>query len=119
MNETGTLVLTTPTPLHQAYLAQEKPDELQIVDETVCLEDLIQLASDIDAIPIVFEWMAIWSKFDYAHFVASRSAKERVVKNESLPFITERVLTRLSETFKSRKKIKLLSRVLKNACVKL
>lgn len=78
--DNGVLVITTPTPLHQDYLREHEPDGLQIVDETVELEDLLRLAKDIDAVPILFEWLAVWNKFDYTHFVASRNASFRKPK---------------------------------------
>lgn len=76
LSEDGVLVLTTPTPLHQQNLLENKPSELQVVDETVELSDLVQLALDLEATPILFQWMDIWKRYDYTHFVCERSLKE-------------------------------------------
>ncbi len=69
----GVLILTTPTPIHQNYLRNFEPASLQVIDETVERKDLFQLADDIGAQPIFFEWKSIWKKYDYTHFVCSRT----------------------------------------------
>lgn len=76
MSDDGALVLTTPTPMYQRFLAEHKPEELQVVDEIVELDDLLQFASVLNASPLLFEWMAIWKKYDYTHFVAARNREQ-------------------------------------------
>ena len=71
MSEKAKIVLTTPTPLKQEYLKNNDPDELQIVDETVELNDLLKLAEDTGTKPVLFEWVEIWNRYDYTHFVSS------------------------------------------------
>ena len=72
LGPTGTLVLSTPTPMKQRHLMEHSPQELQVIDEIVEHDDLLQLAQSLDAIPVLFEYMAIWEKYDYTHFAATR-----------------------------------------------
>jgi SAM-dependent methyltransferase len=68
----GTMVITIPSPLHQDYLARENPCGLQIVDETVHLEDLAALARDVSGILVYLKYVSIWKENDYVHAVIRR-----------------------------------------------
>jgi trans-aconitate methyltransferase len=69
--DNATLVLTTPSPLHQAWLAENKPEGLQIVDETVEVEDVARLAGDVGGMVIELGLVDIWRTNDYMHAVIS------------------------------------------------
>ena len=71
----GTLVLTAPSPLHQEYLRVHQPDGLQIVDETVDLDDLLQLGRDIDATLTYYKLVPVWSSNQYIHAVFERDPR--------------------------------------------
>ena len=71
----GTLVMTTPSPAHQDYLRTSKPDGLQVVDETLELEDVIALARTLDATVVRYEWVGVWHTGDYVHTVISRAPR--------------------------------------------
>lgn len=67
------MVLTCPTPLHQQYLRDSYPDRLQPVDEDVCLTEVQQLAADISARIVHFEYKGIWRQNDYFHAVLQKN----------------------------------------------
>ena len=69
----GTLFLTTPSPFHQAYLREHRPDELQVVDETVALEDFAKLAADVGGTVALYEMVGVWRTCDYTHVSIRRS----------------------------------------------
>lgn len=71
--ERGVLILTVPSPLHQAYLRDNDPQELQIVDEDVTVEDAIKLSHDISATLMCFEYVSVWRTNDYLHIVIQRN----------------------------------------------
>ena len=71
----GRIVLTTPTHLHQEYLAANHPEGLQVVDETLRLEDFVALAEDVGGTITKFEMVSVWHSYDYAHVVIRRSLK--------------------------------------------
>src|SRR5687768_15208695 len=73
LSPTGTLVITTPSPLHQEYLRINKPGTLQVVDETIVLPDIIALAERLGASIIRYEWVGIWHANDYVYTVISRA----------------------------------------------
>ena len=88
--ESGCVVLTTPTSLHQSYLRKYKPEGLQIIDETVGLEDICRLADDIGAVLTLYEWMSIWRTNDYVHVILTRQPSYQQCMSSSAyaPFLS-------------------------------
>ncbi len=80
LSEDGTVVITYPSELHQAYLRDSNPDGLQVVDETIRLDDIQALAERIGGTIVLFEYLSVWNSNDYVHAVITRSPKY-----ESLP----------------------------------
>lgn len=68
----GSVVLTTPSELHQTYLAQHNPKGLQVIDETVRPDDILALANDLDAHLILYKSVSVWHTNDYVHVVLTR-----------------------------------------------
>jgi len=83
LGECGVVVMTTPSPLHQEYLRAHKPDGLQIVDETVELKDIVQLAADIGATITLYEWVNVWRTNQYVHVVLERQPQLTPVKRKT------------------------------------
>lgn len=75
LSATGTVVITTPSPLHQDHLRIHKPGSLQVVDETIVLPDVIALAGRLSASIIRYEWVGIWHANDYVYTVISRAPR--------------------------------------------
>jgi len=71
----GRVVITTPTYLHQEYLAENHPEGLQVVDETVRLVDFAALACHLGGAIVRFEMVSVWHTHDYAHVVIARAPK--------------------------------------------
>ena len=68
----GVIILTCPTPEHQAYLRQHAPEGLQPVDEDVDEAVAAQLARDIGGSLVMFQRMAVSHPNDYSHIVINR-----------------------------------------------
>lgn len=68
----GTLVATVPSPLHQAHLKAHHPEELQIIDEVVTLDDVREFARVIGGEVVHFSYVSVWRTNDYLHFVIQR-----------------------------------------------
>lgn len=83
LGERGVVVWTTPSPLHQEYLRTHNPDGLQIVDETVELKDVVQLAADIGATITLYEWVNVWRTNQYVHVVLERQPPLTPVKRKA------------------------------------
>jgi SAM-dependent methyltransferase len=66
------LILACPTPLHQQYLRQSKPEGLQPVDEDVNFQDLLELSQAIGGTVVHLEHKSIWATNDYIQVVISR-----------------------------------------------
>ena len=72
LTECGVLILTCPTPEHQSYLRQHRPDGLQPVDEDVDEAAAATVAGDVGGRVMKFERRQIWQPNDYAHIVIAR-----------------------------------------------
>jgi len=66
------IILTCPTIYHQEFLRKNKPDGLQPVDEDIALNEIIDLANDLNAEVVLFDYKSIWRKYDYFHAVIER-----------------------------------------------
>ena len=64
--EEGRVLLTFPSPGHQAALAAAG-EGLQIVDEVVTLDDMRDLARDVRAELTYFNLISVWRANDYVH----------------------------------------------------
>jgi len=69
----GRLILTLPSPGHQSML-RNRGEGLQIVDETVTLDDLIKLACEVNGAVTYFNSISVWGSNDYLHAVIERGA---------------------------------------------
>jgi 2-polyprenyl-3-methyl-5-hydroxy-6-metoxy-1,4-benzoquinol methylase len=63
------LVLTYPSPLYQEYLRTHQPSELQIVDETVLIGDLIEAAARCGFLLKHYSIEDVWMQNQYVHAV--------------------------------------------------
>lgn len=91
----GTIILTTPTSLHQEWLAAHSPHELQIIDETVTLEDLSAFCSMADVSISYYELVDVWRTNQYIHLFAEREQhygdKRTVGQSRPLRWLTRMV----------------------------
>ncbi len=82
--EHGKVLLTLPSPGHQEML-HASGSGLQIVDETVTLQDLQRLADDLNAAVSYFALISVWANNDYVHAVIERGAlRETSIRAEDL-----------------------------------
>lgn len=71
----GVLILTTPSPLHQQHLQQHNPAALQIVDETVELADIANLATALQGTLTHYRLEHCWRSNQYLHVVIEKAPK--------------------------------------------
>jgi cyclopropane fatty-acyl-phospholipid synthase-like methyltransferase len=69
----ATILMTTPSPLHQSSLATRHPDALQIVDETIGVEEVAELARAVQGTVTSFRYITVWHTNDYVHSVIERA----------------------------------------------
>lgn len=79
----GKVALTIPSKYHQDYLHEHKPEGLQIVDETILLDDLQRLANDLNATITQYRHTDVWQTNDYVHVLMERAP--RYEKRRSAP----------------------------------
>jgi SAM-dependent methyltransferase len=90
----GSVLITYPSPEYQSYLKSHEPKTLQLVDETIELDDLLRHTS----LKIVhFSYKHVWSRNQYVHLVlgTDRSFTAEPVERSAISRIVYRVRKRL------------------------
>jgi hypothetical protein len=72
LNREGVILLTTPSSLHQARIAASNPSGLQIVDESIGVEEIAGLARETGGILMSFNHRTVWHTNDYVYSVIER-----------------------------------------------
>ncbi|MUL37299.1 hypothetical protein BWI75_13360 [Gloeocapsopsis sp. AAB1 = 1H9] len=85
INDKGRIILSFPTPRHQAWLRKYKPDGLQPIDEDIDVNTILSLASDLDTEVLLYQEVDVWHEGDYAHAVLGKR-EDRVVANKTDQF---------------------------------
>ncbi|HEY9767603.1 MAG TPA: class I SAM-dependent methyltransferase [Coleofasciculaceae cyanobacterium] len=67
------LILTYPSPEYQVYLQQHNPQELQIIDEVIEINNLMQFADKYGFTLAYFTYIDVWKKNQYIHCVFSKN----------------------------------------------
>jgi protein-L-isoaspartate O-methyltransferase len=68
LSGSGRVILTFPSPEIQEYMRTEQPDDVQVIDESIELTDLLSVTS---LKPLYFAYCDIFGKNDYVHVVLS------------------------------------------------
>jgi trans-aconitate 2-methyltransferase len=92
------LLLTYPSPEYQRYLMQERPDELQIVDNVIEIEALFGEASAAGWHLRSFSYVDVWRENQYIHaaFLKDITVRERPLQ---VPSVRQRLVRLLDRTF--------------------
>ena len=78
--DNGRVILTCPTPLHQQWLRDHKPEGLQPVDEDVTLENMMEMAAALGGEVGTFQTVSIWHTNDYFQAVIVKNQGRTKVK---------------------------------------
>ncbi len=89
LSDDGVVVLTTPSPYHQEYLREHEPNGLQIIDETVLLDDVCRLASDTYSTITHYCYSDVWKTNQYLHVVLERKPEYAPVRKERRTPLTQ------------------------------
>ena len=65
----GRMILSFPTPRHQAWLREFKPELLQPVEEDIDLSMILALAGETATEVLAYREVDVWHEGDYAHAV--------------------------------------------------
>lgn len=72
LSDEGRLVLAFPTPRFLAWLRENRPHEIQPVDEDVNVDTMRTLAADTGTTVLFYEEIDVWHQGDYAHAVLGK-----------------------------------------------
>jgi trans-aconitate methyltransferase len=97
LNDEGRIVLSFPTPRHQAWLRQHEPEEIQPIDEDIALGPISSFAFDSDCEILLYQEVGIWHEGDYAHAVLGKGRGWTAVKKGESRH--RNILMRISELF--------------------
>jgi len=107
-SDNGRIVLTFPTPHHQAWLRRDHPDELQPVDEDITIDTIRTLARDLESEVLLYEEVGVWHEGDYAHAVLGDrkqwlpTAQKRGSSTEILEIVRWLLATRMNPLISTR-----------------
>lgn len=100
---TGRLVLTYPSPQYQSYLMAEKPEELQIIDNIVTLDELLDETRRAGWHLLHYSLETVWMTNQYVHCVLAREAGlVRAAKPAKPGSRTARAMRKLKRFFERR-----------------
>lgn len=103
LSDSGVLILTTPSPLHQEWLADEEPEGLQIVDETITLENVADLAVGVSGQLVSYDWVDVWKTNQYCYSIISRNPEYRSVHHSWTPLsVPQRFSRKIKRIFYGR-----------------
>jgi 2-polyprenyl-3-methyl-5-hydroxy-6-metoxy-1,4-benzoquinol methylase len=85
LTSNGTVVLSLPSRHHQHHLSEFQPESLQVVDETILLNDLVKLADDLKGELVLYQLVSIWRANDYIHAAIRRNPRYEPVQAETSP----------------------------------
>lgn len=78
----GVVFMSCPTPSHQNWLKNNKPEGIQPVDFDIHLDDLINFGNKIGRRVLYYKEISVWNEGDYLHVVlGTRSLANRVKPN--------------------------------------
>ena len=88
LSEEARLVVTVPSPAHQAFLKTHQPEGLQPIDEIVDLGEIASLADATATRVLAYREVGVWRYGDYLHAVLGRGENLRPVarRNSGGPF---------------------------------
>jgi trans-aconitate methyltransferase len=103
LSPTGSVILTCPSRMHQAYLRECHPSGLQPVDEDLSLEEVLRFAEDLSAEVMHFQYVSIWKTNDYFHALITRKPRYQVREaavgpTALMPLATRRAIARRALT---------------------
>jgi 2-polyprenyl-3-methyl-5-hydroxy-6-metoxy-1,4-benzoquinol methylase len=71
----GYVFLSCPTPRHLAWLRENQPSQIQPVDESIHMLDLLDFANKISKQVVYYKEISVWSRGDYFHCILSSYEK--------------------------------------------
>jgi trans-aconitate 2-methyltransferase len=100
MKPTAMLVITYPSPQYQRYLKSHEPEELQIIDNTIEIHDLLHEGRATGFEPFHYSLETVWRTTQYVHCVFGATApRVDIVGLPTLQRIGSRVRRALRRVF--------------------
>lgn len=72
LDDNGMVVLTYPSPMYQEYLQSTKPEELQIIDESITAAHILDVANTHGLEVIHYSLEDVWMTNQYVHCVLAK-----------------------------------------------
>lgn len=101
MSDRAFLVLTYPSPQYQRHLKEHDPDELQIIDQVIELDEVLATARPAGFSLKRYSLETIWERNQYVHCVLQTDETLGEPRSETPGFL-ERIQNRLRATWEHR-----------------
>jgi hypothetical protein len=101
MSDRAFVVLTYPSPQYQRHLKKHDPDELQIIDQVIELDELLEAAQPAGFSLKHYSLESIWERNQYVHCVLQTDESLGEPRSET-PSLPERIQNRIHATWKNR-----------------
>ncbi len=102
MNEHSKLLINIPNPRYTEYDRMHQPELLQIVDETVYLNELCAVLYKNNLYIHLFETYSIWAKADYQFLIVYKNHPFEEVKLSRIRTLPQKIKDRLKREFRKR-----------------
>ncbi|MEJ7683508.1 MAG: hypothetical protein WKG06_37765 [Segetibacter sp.] len=102
MNEHSKLLINIPNPRYTEYDRIYQPESLQIVDETVYLNQLCDVLYRNNLYMHFFETYSIWVKDDYQYMVVYKNYPFTETKLSAVRTLPQKIKERLKREFRKR-----------------
>lgn len=101
MSDQSFVVLTYPSPQYQRYLKEHEPEELQIIDQVIELEELLEAARAAGLSLRHYSLETVWKRNQYVHCVLQTDNTLSQTDRNSRSII-DRIVNRVQHEWKHR-----------------
>jgi len=101
MSDRAFIVLTYPSPQYQRHLKEHDPEELQIIDQVIELDELLEAAQPAGFSLKHYSLETVWERNQYVHCVLQTDESLGEPRSETHDFL-ERIQNRVRATWKHR-----------------
>lgn len=102
MNEHSKLLVNIPNPRYTEYDRIHQPELLQIIDETVYLNELCNVLYRNNLYIHLFETYSVWAKNDYQYIIVHKNQPFKEIKLSAIRTLPQKIKERLKREFRKR-----------------
>ena len=102
MNEYSKLLINIPNPEYTEYDRIHQPESLQLIDETVYLNELSNVLFRNNLYIHLFETYSVWVKNDYQYMIVYKKQTFTEIKLSAVRTLPQKIKERLKREYRKR-----------------